>query len=997
MLKLVHAYDGQHVFREHARDGRTARSVFFMKRIIIILLASLCSFFPANAAFSAPKEVVLKNVRFGLNEGRLRMVLDFENRPTYSVASRDGKVSLSIPRLNAATLSKVLPSIRYEGWIKAGTAGKFQTLPTITVELEPEVSVVSHGLVTDTLPYRIFLDFGKKGTAEKKQPDAKSPTGDLAKEKTPSGTAERKENPKAEAKKEKEPPKAEPKEPPNAAPKEQKETKPAVVEPAPALPAGIRKEVEELRKRLAGASAAPTVASGETKANGASGQQNQPAESSSVKSEKPSAPAEAAKQPPTGAATVENRKPAAPSAAESTKPAQAAQPSSPTGRISGKIGDYQPLSNVEVEQKILLDRAESRYKEKDFAGAYALFTQFREQYPDSPFMDKAAYLQVHSLYEIKKNASLQEKQETVGKYTVVLADYPNSPEVPLALYNTGRLYLDMTFYYEALSQFSTLAAKYPDTQYGREAQFWVAESTFQLGKYADARGLLQKFINTQPDSPFVKRATVRLAECYSRLNQPGEADRILKRAFEKWPDLISNLPADSYINLADHYMGQKDVDKAEEMLLLGVNMYPESYLASRMLKELAEVYEAREDFADAGTTYYLLLHRYPESDEAQWAKVKLAEFGEKKVKLDLPEGDEIAAYYHEPVEALEKLLQDPMYPFREDALHELARANMRRENYPKALTLFRQALLEFPASARKETYRRESVESMQRLLARSRPEDDAYNVVKAYETSFRAAGNVLVDPKDLMDLGNRYAALDLIEEAMGLSSKALENASANNTLRPMILETGADWRYRAGLLDEAVDWLVALMKEVPEGKVSPSILMKLARWRYDQKKYTEAATLFLKLLPPDNKPPDVLAANAALELGRLYQEMDFPANALLYLKRAEELFPPAEEKEKAAKFQGLCRLAMADSLLAQGRVAEAKDSYRKCLEGSLDSQNRAWAYYRLAMIEGKTGNSEARAEALKQLSGLKEASTWSKIGETMLRMDEANKRSAEVL
>ena len=77
--------------------------------------------------------------------------------------------------------------------------------------------------------------------------------------------------------------------------------------------------------------------------------------------------------------------------------------------------------------------------------------------------------------------------------------------------------------------------------------------------------MLQKFINSQPESSMVPRATIRLAECYSRLNQPAEAERIYQSAFDRWPELINYLPVDSYSNLADHYLEKNKLEKAEQI------------------------------------------------------------------------------------------------------------------------------------------------------------------------------------------------------------------------------------------------------------------------------------------------------------------------------------------------------------------------------------------------------------------------------------------------
>jgi TolA-binding protein len=112
--------------------------------------------------------------------------------------------------------------------------------------------------------------------------------------------------------------------------------------------------------------------------------------------------------------------------------------------------------------------------------------------------------------------------------------------------------------------------------------YWIAETMFQIGKYDEAIQLLNGFIRSYPDSTLIKKATVKLGECYFRLNRHAEADQVMKEAFEKWPDAATELPPDSMITIAEQFRRQGRVKQAEEILLLGINMYPGDEKASEL-------------------------------------------------------------------------------------------------------------------------------------------------------------------------------------------------------------------------------------------------------------------------------------------------------------------------------------------------------------------------------------------------------------------------------
>jgi len=949
---------------------------------VLFIFASL-NFVGAEVVQAVPPDTALSRVRYGLHDGGLRLVLDMGNRALYAVfESSDNTVSLSIPRLDLNAVPEKVFSSNYPGWITKITAEKSSERPILNITLADGVSLKGHGTVEEPAPYRIFLDFvksdSKKSSPKPKERKEAPPKTDQA--------ADKKAN---EAKDEPKPTVATP---PSVAPKQNFEEKLERIKDT------LASEREEIGKPVEKPTSGKTPEL-EKQAPGpeiiGSGIKEPVPQQAAITNVQPRENETAA----AASGTITKAVTAGRTVDAKTEIKGRKSEAAGNNLISQKIGKYAVLSETEVTQKNYLDRARALYQQKEFQDALNVIDQFKAQFPNSRFNEEVAYLQANCAYMVKRVASQPEKQEVINLYTLALADYPDSPQAPEALYNVGALYLDMTFYYEALSQFNTLATKYPESKYGQEALYWVAECEFQIGKYDEARAQLNKFLSERPDDELAKRATVRLAECYSRLNQHQEADRILKDAFIKWPDLMSALPVDSYYDIANYYLIRQEKDKAEEALLLGANIYPQDPMARKIILKLAELYDENGDTPKTAALCSILINRFPESEEAVWSKLKLADLGERRAEMRLQDTDQAVANYSNSLETLKRVAESGQYHFREEALRKLADAYQKRNDPVRELEALKALALEFSESERIENYRDDAVKAMESILSASSTEQDALRAVRSYETSFKVANFRLTDPSDILKMANSYASLDLINEACELGSQALEKTEKGSDLRRRILKTGAQWFFKKHDLNKAAQWYDQALEETPADKISPEEYITLARWRYKQQRYTQAAELYLKALPTSENSADVEAATAAFELGRLYMDMNFPANAALFFKRAEQLYPSEKSQEgqkNRSEFPSLCNLYLADSLVAQDQERPALSHYRESLQGDLKGNDRAWALYQLANIQSKLGDVKAEREALEELSVLKDSEEWANIGGALLRLHNSSRRLEEV-
>ena len=559
----------------------------------------------------------------------------------------------------------------------------------------------------------------------------------------------------------------------------------------------------------------------------------------------------------------------------------------------------------------------------------------------------------------------------------------------------GRAYLEMGFSYEALAQFKLLESNFPGTEQAGAVPYWIAETMFQIGKYDEAIQLLNGFIRSYPDSTLIKKATVKLGECYFRLNRHAEADQVMKEAFEKWPDAATELPPDSMITIAEQFRRQGRMKQAEEILLLGINMYPDDEKASELLWRLAQAYAAQNNHNKAGAACYLLMERYPESDEGLIAQLELADMGRKKIPLDSIAGK--SEPYQNPQDTYEFLAAEGPPRVREEALLKLAQSYQQSGELKKALDVYGQFAADFPMSAHANQVQGEAIALLKELLEPLSPEKESLIAIKLYETGFLSAGWKLEDPSYLLKLGECYAHIDLLKEAVEVSQSALQKSAVDLALQCRILERGAYWRFQAGQVDQAIEWLARYVQQEPSKQPKPAHVFTLARWKCYRKRYAESAALYLTLVPSTDQKPNQLSARAAAELGRLYLIMKQPADAVTFSNRAIALYPGDELGRKNKEFLGGCHLALADAYVAQSSFAQAHEHYLKSLNASLKEEDMLWASYQADLLEQKLGGGDRKSLYLERLGEAKGTSVWVQIGEVVIRHKQLKERSSKLL
>lgn len=109
-------------------------------------------------------------------------------------------------------------------------------------------------------------------------------------------------------------------------------------------------------------------------------------------------------------------------------------------------------------------------------------------------------------------------------------------------------------YDQAIAAFETFQQQYPDSQYGDNAQFWLAEAHYVKRDFTAALPAYQTMLNRYPASKKLSHAMLKIGYSYSELGQATEARSVLAELQARFPgsaaaqlaaQRIAQLPADN--------------------------------------------------------------------------------------------------------------------------------------------------------------------------------------------------------------------------------------------------------------------------------------------------------------------------------------------------------------------------------------------------------------------------------------------------------------------
>ena len=485
-----------------------------------------------------------------------------------------------------------------------------------------------------------------------------------------------------------------------------------------------------------------------------------------------------------------------------------------------------------LREEAMYNYALTTYRSSTALGeSVTAFTDFLEQYPESKYKETVYNLLCEAFMNSKNYASALEALQRIGR--------PDKKTEETKQYLRYQLGCDAYMQGKsdkAVEWFSQVIDSVPPSQqtsaavqqYVAESRFLRAESEYRLGQYDKAKADLEAFAALPAAAKSPNRVQADYSAgyvCFAQKNYKGALDYFLKYTRQATEQEASY--SDALNRIGDCYFNDRDFVKAE------------AYYA-----KVIALGGAGADYATFQRGYALgLLKRY---------------------------GDKI--------NTLEKLVKNfPKSDYADDALYEIARAELQRDNDGGAIDAYERLLKSYPHSgmARKAAlekgmiyYNRKdythAIEAYKAVIKNYPGSEEAYSALDGLEAAYVETDNVseyLAYTKSLgrinMKTDSREDSLTYVAaerqymlgnhtQAVAGLSKYLSQYCPGGRYCTMAQYYVADSYYRLGKKPEAKAEFVKLAG-IAGNPYMEEALMRVAEISYDEQDYTTALQYFKRL------------------------------------------------------------------------------------------------------------------------------------------------------
>ena len=235
------------------------------------------------------------------------------------------------------------------------------------------------------------------------------------------------------------------------------------------------------------------------------------------------------------------------------------------------LKDYKPEDTIELESKII----QARFRQQKITKADELLKTFRKKHRekyDREILEPMFYLEKANSY-----LSLKSWDKSLKGYKALLGDYPESKQVPRAMYGKAVIMYNIGKKDKAFEIWDELITLFPDDDIS-------IETNFHLGAIYNNREMYDKAITA----------------FQSIINHPKEHDLKIK----------------AYKYIIDLYVKLGFDDAAAKMIRSYVSLYPDEEDVFQKRIEIGNIYQRNEEYDQALEYFRRLMYEAKGDDEA---------------------------------------------------------------------------------------------------------------------------------------------------------------------------------------------------------------------------------------------------------------------------------------------------------------------------------------------------------------------------------------------
>lgn len=198
-------------------------------------------------------------------------------------------------------------------------------------------------------------------------------------------------------------------------------------------------------------------------------------------------------------------------------------------------------------------------------------------------------------------------------------------------------------YNQAVETYRALLDEYPFSEHSEQAELQIAVAQYKDGRCPEATASFTDFQRRHPTSPYLPLVGYLLGQCAEQQMRPSDRDQSASQnAHAYYQAVIQQFPTSPYAALArdrlahtretlatheldvGRYYERHDQPRAAEIRYLDlVNRFPETDVAGIALLRLGEIYEREEAWDKAVLAYTAVTYHHPTHEAAREAEEAL--------------------------------------------------------------------------------------------------------------------------------------------------------------------------------------------------------------------------------------------------------------------------------------------------------------------------------------------------------------------------------------
>ncbi len=538
-----------------------------------------------------------------------------------------------------------------------------------------------------------------------------------------------------------------------------------------------------------------------------------------------------------------------------------------TGDFKGAIKDFKriKLEKDALSEKVCLNMGHAYVQSGDIEKAKLSYQAAMRYKLDAKVREEAMYNYAICTYQ--NGTALG---ESINAFNDFLKEYPNTEHAESVYEMLAAVYMTSKNYAAALD--AVCAIKNPNKKLQETKQYL----RYQLGADALLQGKNQETVrwmteviqNEPKQSTYKTEAYFYRAEARYRLKQyeTAMADLVLYRQQSSYPQSKNNGMADylqGYVafNLQKYstaqgcfecYVARKESITDKKMVADALNRIGDCQFNARQLSSAADTYQKVIDLGGQGVDYAMFQRAYVLG---------------------------LMHQYRDKTDALEQLLKTyPKSDYADDALYEIARANLQQDRNLEAINAYSRLVTAYPNCSYARTaslergmiYRNlgmydEAIQAFRQTIETYPATEQAYMALDGLEQVYVEQNKV----NEYMSFAKQLPAMNMSvsskEDSLTYAAGELqymlgnykEAATAMATYMSqycpggrhcmMAMYNAADCRYRLGDKEEALSLYLQLDKE-ENNPYQEETFSRVAEIAYDKQDYMLARTYFEKLI-----------------------------------------------------------------------------------------------------------------------------------------------------